>query len=433
MSEASRIFNREPPSPRDRDATDVLALLKKQPMTEDDKKPKPGIARTPRNPDDGRRDLFKPRLPGEGEPPDIDLGHIESENDEDTGPDESADAAPEALEETQERAAAARAAQADYDRRDRAFTEVKFGQPRIAVLSDRSLSVMRLSDVDLLEVARDLGPTRFTDDRTKLRLLESLDEPLTLAGPSEPHAIDMAISATYDEFPQFGAALQTVRESAQLSLARGAMWLNFRPVLIVSPPGLGKSSFASKLASNFALPLVTLDGSTITTSTPLLGGDAIYRSSRASDIVQAFSTHGIGNPLVVFDEVDKTTDTSKGGRENPAEALLGFLEQRTSGRLHDHYLGIDLDMSHLNWILLANDLERVPRPVRDRCKVIQMAPLSAQQIAEITAREIDRRALSPDLLPAIVKGCVQGQIKSLRKLTKILDAAEAVMKRPRFH
>lgn len=411
----------------------MLALLKKRPMTEDEKKPKPRTARTAREPEGARKDLFRPRLPGEGDPPDIDLSHIEAEDDEEKGTDEGADATPAASENVQERAAAARAAQADYDRRDRAFTEVKFGQPRVAILSDRSLSVMRLSDADVLEVARGLGPDRSTDDRTKLRLLESLDEPLTLDGPSEPHAIDMAISATYEEFPQFGAALQTIRESAQLSLSRGAMWLNFRPLLIVSPPGLGKSSFASKLASNFALPLVTLDGSTITTSAPLLGGDAIYRSSRASDIVQALSTHGIGNPMVVFDEVDKTTDTSKGGRENPAEVLLGFLEQRTAGRLHDHYLGIDLDMSRLNWILLANDIDRVPRPVRDRCKVIQMAPLSAQQIADIAAREITRRDLSPDLLPTIVKGCLQGQIKSLRKLTKILDAAEAVMKRPRFH
>lgn len=402
-------------------------------MTEDDKKLKPRSARTAPSPDDSRKDIFKPRLPGEGEPPDIDLGDLEPEDDEGAGADESGDATPAGSKDAQERAAAARTAQVDYDRKDRAFTEVKFGKPRIAFLSDRALCVMRLSDADLLEVARDLGPNRSTDDRTKLRLLESLDEPLTLAGPSEPHAIDMAISATYDEFPQFSVALQTIRESAQLSLSRGAMWLSFRPVLIVSPPGLGKSSFASKLASSFALPLVMLDGSTITTSTPLLGGDAIYRSSRSSDIVQAFSTHGIGNLMVVFDEVDKTSDTSRGGRENPAEALLGFLEQRTAGRLHDHYLGIDLDLSRLNWILLANDLERVPRPVRDRCKVIQMAPLSAKQIAEIAAREIERRALSPDLLPAIVKGCVHGQIKSLRKLTKILDAAEAVMKRPRFH
>ncbi len=83
--------------------------------------------------------------------------------------------------------------------------------------------------------------------------------------------------------------------------------------------------------------------------------------------------------------------------------------------------------------MLANDLSKIPAPVRDRCKVIQMAPLSAQQIADIAAREITGRKLSPDLLPAIVKGCAQGQIKSLRKLAKILDAAEAVMTRPRFH
>lgn len=114
-------------------------------MTAEDKKPKPGSARTARGPNRGRKDLFRPRLPGEGDPPDIDLGHLDPEDDEDTGTDESGDGTPKASEGAQERAAAARNAQADYDRKDRTFTEVKFGQPRIAVLSDRSLSVMRLA------------------------------------------------------------------------------------------------------------------------------------------------------------------------------------------------------------------------------------------------------------------------------------------------
>jgi ATP-dependent Lon protease len=171
----------------------------------------------------------------------------------------------------------------------------------------------------------------------------------------------------------------------------------------------------------------------MTTSTPLLGGDAIYKLSRASDIIRNISAHGVGNPIVVFDEVDKATDTSRGGRENPAEALLGFLEPTSARRMHDHYLGIDLDLSHLNWILLANDIGKLPRPLLDRCKVIRMSALTPQEITEIAAREIDRRQLEPDVLRVIARACARREIKSLRKLHKILDAAQAALSGPRLH
>ncbi|MCR6634908.1 AAA family ATPase [Devosia sp.] len=404
-------------------------------MTNKDDKPKRASARPSKDDSTHRNDLFRPQRPEDADPPDpLDLlagGDV----DNDMKTYSADDVAPSLELETDEadEAPEISSTETDWDRKDRAFTLVEFGRPRTVQLSTGPLSLMRLTDASTLALAGELAFDKASDAVAKRRLLESLDQPLTLEGPASLDAIDTAISTVFEAFPHFGPVLQAIRESAQLNLSRGASWLSFRPMLIVSPPGLGKTSVASKLASTCALPMALLDGSTMTTATPLLGGDAIYRSARASDIVQNLAANGIGNPVVVFDEIDKATDTSRGGRESPAEAMLGFLEQRSAQCMHDHFLGIDLDLSHLNWILLANDLSKIPAPVRDRCKVIQIESLTTNEIVAIATREVERRKLSSDLLREISKACRRGEIKSLRKLSKALDAAEAVLTRPRLH
>jgi hypothetical protein len=58
-----------------------------------------------------------------------------------------------------------------------------------------------------------------------------------------------------------------------------------------------------------------------------------------------------------------------------------------------------------------------------------MAPPTPQEIADIAAREIERRGLEPELVTTISKSVRQGKITSLRTLHKLLDAAGAASAR----
>ncbi|MNL54898.1 hypothetical protein D3C87_1782680 [compost metagenome] len=75
----------------------------------------------------------------------------------------------------------------------------------------------------------------------------------------------------------------------------------------------------------------------------------------------------------------------------------------------------------------------MPQTVRDRCKVIQIPPLTPKDLMAVAEVEVRRRHLEQELIAELTRACARGQIKSLRKLNKALDAAEATMRRPLLH
>ncbi|MDP2780371.1 AAA family ATPase [Devosia sp.] len=320
----------------------------------------------------------------------------------------------------------------DVDRQDDALSMLQMGKPATVFLSTGPVTYMRLANPLTKDGFKD-DAGRDAEKKERLRLTQEIDTPVKLIGPANEHAVDEVTSAVYARAPIFAPVLQAMRESAHLSLWRGANYFHFRPTIIVSGPGMGKTTLVHLLAEATGLPMIYLDGSTMMTTVDLMGGDAVFRSSRPSAIVQGLIQHEVGNPLVVFDEIDKLADMSLGARDKPAEALLPFLEPQTAGRVREHFLQVDLDLQFLNWLLLANDIDKVPKTVRDRCKVIQIPPLTPEDLAAMAEAEVRRRHLEPELVGELIRACARGQIKSLRKLSKALDAAEATLRRPLLH
>ena len=318
---------------------------------------------------------------------------------------------------------------ADYESRSHAINQARLGRPVRYHTSEGDRTLIRLSDPASLLTSQ-AGAERERKDFVLQALRQKLTEPFMLAGPKDAHRVDEIAAELFAEHSLLAPAIQHIRTSSQMALRSGASWFRFAPLLICSPPGIGKTSFVRNLAKVTGLPMIFIDCSLEQTLTSLVSADAVFPNSRPSTILQEMGRHQIANPLVVFDEIDKLTDVSRGGRDNPTEGLIGIAQRETAQVYQDSYLQIVVDLSHLNLVFVANDLDRIAAPLRDRLKVVQLGQPTPGEIAEIAAREVERRGLDPGLIPVLRKATAAGQIRSLRRLHKLLDAAQATRSRP---
>jgi len=100
-------------------------------------------------------------------------------------------------------------------------------------------------------------------------------------------------------------------------------------------------------------------------------------------IVQGIIDSKKMNPVVVLDEIDKMSRT---GRGDPTSALLEILDPEQNSEFRDYYLNFDLDLSNVIFIATANDVGRIPAPLRDRMEFIGVSSYTPQEKFEIASR-----------------------------------------------
>lgn len=305
------------------------------------------------------------------------------------------------------------------------------GKPRILALKDYDHPVVRIvPPIDFEEHASRRGSSDRKDRHAVNRLINGLTVPQTLAGPSTTHEVDELAATLFDEAPNFSGPIQAIRSNAQANIRQGARWLQFKPVVIESGPGSGKTRLVHRLAELSGLPIVYLDCSTMTNMAPILGQDSAWSHARAGEIIERLSRDNVANALVVLDELDKLQNHGHHAGPTPSESLVGLLEKRTAAAHLDHFTQLTIDLSFLNWVILTNDAGRLSPPLLDRCRVIRLPSPTPEEIGIIAAREIARRGLEPELVAPITQAVRRGQITSLRRLHKLLDAASAASARP---
>ena len=178
-----------------------------------------------------------------------------------------------------------------------------------------------------------------------------------------------------------------------------------RPLLLVGPPGVGKTRRAEELARALRLPSFTISGGGLSDAHSIRGVRSLFTRAQPGMLVSALMETGVMNPVVILDEVDKLGDGGIHGRA--ADALLQALEPQQARAFRDDFLEFPLDLSRVVFIATANDLEAVPRTLRDRFEVLRVEPYTRDQRRHIVARiliprlrqeyGLDRRAL---LIPA---------------------------------
>ena len=282
------------------------------------------------------------------------------------------------------------------------------GKPRTLMLEGFDRPFVRLAPaVDRAEQEARRGASDRRDGMAVNRLISRLGEIKSLTGPSNTHAVDKLAAAVFEEARSFAAAIEAIRRSAQVNIRRGALWLQFRPLVIESGAGAGKTRFVHRLAALSGLKLVYLDCATMTNMSPIISQDASWSGARHSEIIEGLANSTSANLIVCLDELDKIRDFGRHSSPRPSEALVSLFEKQSAASHLDNYLQLAVDLSFINWVILVNDLGRISQALLDRCQVIRLAPPSPSEIAHIASLEIERRGLDPALVTAITRKCAR--------------------------
>ncbi|MBQ5490755.1 MAG: endopeptidase La [Treponema sp.] len=181
-------------------------------------------------------------------------------------------------------------------------------------------------------------------------------------------------------------------------------------LILVGPPGVGKTSIGKSIARTMNKPFYRFSVGGEHDASNIKGHRRTYIGSMPGRIIEGLKITKSKAPVFMIDEVDKMTTSAQG---DPAAALLEVLDPEQNVAFRDIYLDLPFDVSNVFFILTANTLDTIPKPLLDRAEIIELSGYIDQEKIEIAKSYLIPKNLEKN-------GLGKSQVKYTRKALSLI-------------
>jgi len=183
----------------------------------------------------------------------------------------------------------------------------------------------------------------------------------------------------HQNFPNFAEVTQ-IWENSAIAMARLGLPFESPPIVLVGDPGLGKTYFVSEAARLMGLDYHEIS-MVLTTAGFILAGSSVQWGEGTPGLIAKYLAKSkFGNPIILLDEIEKA---SSGSRWDPLGPFYPLLESHSAKKFKDEALEIELDTSKVIWIATANDLNRLPMPIRSRMRIVHIEQPKPEEMPQV--------------------------------------------------